>query len=356
MKHQYNLAVFPAWLTCVLALSLFIFGFIPSVRAGESVPAAVPDVRPDISRPYIVRKGDTLWDIARHFFRDPEKWLKIWERNSSISNPDLIYPGRKIWLDPYAKTGGGLTVIRPRPAVHIKPVERLEPAVDPRILVTALRRQDFIAPEAVQGTGRVLASPDERINYGLNDMVYLRFSQPVARGDRFDVFRTGDPVRKPGTGKVLGVLIQHLGQIEVISAGGEIARGRIVRSFEEISRGDYLKPARAIHARIVPEHPARAVRGQVLYIRDNAAEAGQNQIVGINLGLKDGMKAGSMLPVYKAGRIMYDDASKKAVLLPDEKIGEVMVLAPQQDASIALVINSTRAINLGDAVRSPAGY
>ncbi len=252
------------------------------------------------------------------------------------------------------RADAGDKTIRLQPAVRIKPVERLETAIDPGILLTALSRQDFISPEIIKGAGYILDSPDERINYGEGDTVYLKFTSPVKDGDVFDVFRTGNPIRDPKTGKVAGVLINHLGQIEITSQAYGIARGRIVRSFEEISRGDRLKPARHVNTRIIPDYPAQTVSGQVLYIRNNAAEAGQHQIIGINLGLKNGMKAGTVLSVHKAGRIVHDAVSKKVVTLPEEKIGELVVLVPQKDASIALVTKSTGPINLGDAVRNQA--
>jgi hypothetical protein len=310
------------------------------------------DIKTNLPQPYIVKKGDTLWDIANYFFKNPKKWLNIWEQNLYISNPDLIYPGNEIWFNIKKKKTGGLTTVRPQPAVRIKPVERLEAAIDPSLLITALKRQDFISPESVKGVGYVLDSPDERINYGANDNVYLKFKSPVEEGAIFDVFRTGKSVRDPKTGKVVGVLVNDLGQIEVTSQSGGVTRGRVILSFEEISRGDRLKPAHDINTRIIPDYPVNKVNGDILYIRNDAAEAGQHQVVGISLGLKDGMKAGTMLSVHKAGRIIKDSVSGKAVVLPQERIGELMVLVPQQAASIALVIKSSEAINLGDSVRN----
>jgi len=89
-----------------------------------------------------------------------------------------------------------------------------------------------------------------------------------------------------------------------------------------------------------------------MYIRDNAAEAGQSQIVGINLGEADGVKSGSVLNVLKTGRVVKDKVSGKSITLPEENIGQLIVLAPQSHASIALVSHSTHPINRGDAVRN----
>lgn len=353
MKLQHHLAIFLTGLLCALPMQI-----LPASAAADklALPNQVTavDIKTNLPQPYIVKKGDTLWDVASYFFKNPKKWLKIWEHNLYITNPDLIYPGNKIWFDVNKKKTGGITTVRPQPVVRIKQVERLEAPIDSSLLITALKRQDFISTEEAQGVGYILDSPDERINYGANDNVYLKFKSPVEEGAVFDVFRTGDPIHDPKTGEIAGVLVNHLGQIEVTSQSDGVAKGRVIGSFEELSRGDRLKPARDINTRIVPDYPAHAVNGYVLYIRNDAAEAGQNQIVGINLGLKDGMKAGTVLSVHKAGRIIDDRVSHKAVALPPEKIGELMVLVPQQDASIALVTKSRRAINLGDAIRNQA--
>jgi hypothetical protein len=324
--------------------------------AAVSMPAGVTqdDLKPNFPQPYVVKKGDTLWDIAAHFFKDPEKWMKIWERNLYITNPDLIYPGNKIWFNPEQKATGGLSTIRPRPEIIVKPAEHLEPKIDPSLLLTALARQDFIQPDAIKGVGYIVNSSDQRINYGANDHLYLKFNTPPNEGEVYDVFRTGDPVRDPRTGKLVGYLINDLGQVEVSSHDGDIYRGVVLTSFEEMSRGDRLKPAHVVNTRIVPSYPKTPLVGEVMYLRNDAAEAGQHQIIGINLGLREHLKAGTVLSIHKAGRLVTDPVTGKQIRLPEEKIGEVVVLVPQEDASIALVTESTNPINVGDTVRNQA--
>jgi len=315
------------------------------------------DVKPNLPQPYVVKKGDTLWDIATYFFRDPQKWLKIWEKNLYITNPDLIYPGNEIWFNVQtkkAKKQGGLSKSRPQPKIVSKPVERLETKLDTSLLLTALARQDFINPDAIDGAGHILDSEDERINYGANDRVYMKLDKAASEGDVFDVFRTGDPVVDPDDGDVVGYLVNHLGQIEVTSESDGIYRGRVLESFEEISRGDRLKPAKNIDTRIEVSFPKGALKGKVLYIRNNAAEAGQNQVIGIDLGSKDGLKAGMALSVHRAGREVEDQVSGDDENLPEEKIGEILVLVAQPDASLAILTTSTSSINRGDVVRNKA--
>jgi len=306
----------------------------------------------DFPQPYVVKKGDTLWDIAEEYFADPEKWLKIWEQNLYVSNPDLIYPGNEIWLkfkrEP-KKIEPKRNIVKLEPRIIYKPAEHIEKEVDTRILLKALARQDFIQPDAVEGVGHIIDSEDERINYGANDRVYLSLDVKAKPGDVFDIFRTGDPIRDNNSEnkEIAGFLVKHLGQVEVSSVESGVYRGTILQAFEEIGRSDRLKIAKVQDFNIQPTYPKGNLYGHVLYIRDDAGEAGQGQVLGINLGKKDGLTPGAVLGVYRVGRLVKDQTYEEETIqaLPDEKIGEIIILAPQDNASIALVTRSSAPIN-----------
>ena len=52
----------------------------------------------EIPSVYIVKKGDTLWDISEKFFLDSSSWPELWELNSFVEDPHWIYPGQPIIL------------------------------------------------------------------------------------------------------------------------------------------------------------------------------------------------------------------------------------------------------------------
>jgi nucleoid-associated protein YgaU len=52
----------------------------------------------DRVRGFVVRRGDTLWDLAEEFLGDAQRWEEIWWLTTDIENPDLIEPGQEVIL------------------------------------------------------------------------------------------------------------------------------------------------------------------------------------------------------------------------------------------------------------------
>lgn len=350
MKLQFYALMMSAWLLPSLAhADAFL---MPGEVQLEEMVKPFP-------QPYVVKKGDTLWDIAKEYFADPQKWLKIWEHNLQVTNPDLIYPGNEIWL----KIKKVPVVVEPQrkvvtltPRIIYKPAEHLEKEIDNTMLVNALMRQDFIRADRIEGVGHIIDSEDERLNYGAFDKVYIALDEPAHPGEVFDIFRNGDPIYNVAEqgDQPVGYLVNHLGRVEITSVESGVYRGTILDAFQEIGRTDRLKPAVVIDYNITPEYPDKPLFGRVLYIRSDAIEAGQGQVLGISLGIEQGLRVGSVLGLYRSGRLVVDQAYAEQTFqaLPEEKIGEVIVLAPQEKASIVMVTRSSSSINKGDIVQT----
>ena len=63
-----------------------------------SLGAEEIELNPGHPERYVVKKGDTLWDISALFLKQPWLWPKIWRMNPQIEDPHLIYPGDVLTL------------------------------------------------------------------------------------------------------------------------------------------------------------------------------------------------------------------------------------------------------------------
>ncbi len=73
-----------------LQKAILMAGNVEGVEAVET--AAVEEIKI-----YEIKKGDTLWKIAKESLGDGNRYPEIFEANKEvIKDPDLIYPGQKI--------------------------------------------------------------------------------------------------------------------------------------------------------------------------------------------------------------------------------------------------------------------
>jgi hypothetical protein len=104
----------------------------------------------------------------------------------------------------------------------------------------------------------------------------------------------------------------------------------------------------------VPHRPQLETRARIMSVYGGVAYAGQNDVVTVNRGRKQGLDTGSVLELYRHGELVKDRAvGKKPVRLPDEKYGSVFVFRTFDNVSYGLVMQVTAPVQVGDVARSP---
>ena len=95
--------------------------------------------------------------------------------------------------------------------------------------------------------------------------------------------------------------------------------------------------------------------GQVVQVYGDALIAGQNQVVAINRGTRDGVERGHVLAVLRDGERLLDRtyARPEAIKLPDERHGLMFVFRTFERVSYALLLQVQQPVRAGDRFTQP---
>ncbi|MBK1702664.1 LysM peptidoglycan-binding domain-containing protein [Thiococcus pfennigii] len=285
-----------------LALSLFAAG------AAAEVP-----LKPDHPTRYVVRHGDTLWDIAGRFLHEPWRWGEIWQANPDIGDPDLIYPGDVLvltWVDGeprIGRAGGGMRTVKLTPRVRVEALDRAIPVVPANVIAPFLSQAYVLDKVEMDAAPYVVGFPEEHIVAGLADSIYVR---TIATGevDSFDIIRPGPAYVDPDTEEVLGYEAAYVANAE-LERPGDPARLRIERSEVEVAVGDRLIPANESEPlrRLEPRAAPSGLRGRIIGVLNGVTQIGQYNVVVLNRGSADGVASGHVFAVYQGGEERPDD-------------------------------------------------
>ncbi len=330
-----------------------------TAAAASTSPA--PELNSNIPLRYVVKKGDTLWDIADYFLKEPWKWPELWYGNPNIKNPHLIYPGDVLYL----------TYVDGKPRLSREPppgVEKLSPRVREQPLKEAIPTipgdaiRAFLMGPRVVGAEELEAAPyivefgDEHLMGGRDIPAYAKGIKDTD-GTSHVLVRKGDPYRDPETKELLGYEAIYIGTSSVKTPGNP-ARINTDTSVREVMIGDRLLPfdERSLpDPAYYPHAPHPGIAGYIIAVTGAVSNISQYQIVTLNKGVRDGLEVGHVFSIYQTGRRVPDPygSASATVTLPDEKAGLLMVFKTYERVSYALVMKSTRAIHLLDKFRSP---
>ena len=322
-------------------------------------------VQTDAPDRYIVKKGDTLWGIAGKFLKEPWRWPEIWRLNKEqVQNPHRIWPGDVIVLD---RTTKPPKLAKAVDTVKLKPQVREESlpqqaisAIPAKFIEPFLSKPLVIEEGGLDKAPRIVGSQRGTVYIGSGAVAYVSGLGESKKAD-WEVFKPGDALVDPDTGKTLGYEAVYLGSAR-LERPGEPATIRIINAIQEISQGDRLLPSGpVILNQYAPHAPGSAISGRVIAVLGGLSngEGGRNSIVSINRGTLQGLEMGHVLALLRTGASIPDPQSELSrdsaprIRLPDERYGLAFVFRVFKQVSYALVMESSRPVAPGDTIRNP---
>ena len=307
---------------------------------------------------YVVKKGDTLWDISGMFLNDPWLWPEIWHINPQVENPHLIYPGDTLNLV-YINGRPQLVLSRGRdvklsPEVRSTPIQQAIPAIPLEAINPFLNRGRVVGAGELESAPYLLAGKEGHIVSGAGDEIYGRGNfQPDETA--FGIFRRGNTFIDPDSGEVLGIQARDIGTAKLLDLEGEVATLALNRTTEETRRGDSLlvQEERRINASFYPSAPQNDIKGYLLAVEGGVSQIGFMNVVVISKGAREGLEEGNLLAIYKTGETVRDPVTNDLVKVPDFRAGLLMVFRVFDKVSYGLVLRAERPLAVNDRIRNP---
>lgn len=377
-------------LLAVLAVSLLtLAGFASAV-----------DLRPDHPDTYVVKKGDTLWDISARFLRQPWLWPEIWQANPQIENPHLIYPGDEISL---AYLNGQMKLVKLSPEVRREQLDPIPP-LPLHDIQQFLRDYRVLDEGEFENLPYVIGLEEDRTRAAAGQLAYVRGLENARPGDNFIIVRPtvrytdfkmpdgshkrfdddpwtlahgADDDRDIGTWEdavhdakdrreTMGYEVMRVSSA-YLTQTGDPASLVLGSNGREVRKGDLILPAEAqtFDLTFYPHAPGGVPpSAYVLAVSEGVLYSGPHQVIALNIGSADGVANGQVYATYRPGALVEDAVEhpariaskrkKNKVQLPDEFNGNAMVFRTFDRVSYALIMDGIKPTRVGDVLKMPA--
>jgi nucleoid-associated protein YgaU len=347
--------------------------------AQQVAQAGVPlsELAPNAPDAYTVQPRDTLWDISKLYLKSPWRWPELWGMNlEQIRNPHLIFPGQVLVLEKAGDRArlrvAQATGSAPESTVKLSPRVRSDllangaiGALPMHLIGPFLNEAVIYSDDELTAAPRVVGAQEQHVSIAPGQLAYVVGDLQPATGYR--IFRAPRPLIDPDSGELLGYESRFVGTAEFVRPGTTVpgpddrtlivpATVQVGNVRVEVNAGDRLAPLpkRDFDA-YAPHPPQRPIAGRVLSIYGEGLSAGQNQIVTLNKGARDGLERGHVLALWRAGARIADPGGAPGVQLqlPNERNGLLFVFSVFERASYALIMNVNVPTFPGDGFTQP---
>jgi hypothetical protein len=334
---------------------------------------------------HVVRRGDTLWEICNSELKNPWLWPRVWSYNPQLQNPHWIYPGDQLRLVAPGSAAQASRSLADQAGGGAGRFVNRRQLVPPDTVF--LRDVGYIDDPDKEVWGQVVGARKEQQLLTEYNVVYmiLRPGAELKLGQLMTVFvEAREPKSVDGARMPPGSLVAFKGtvQIDQWNPQTRIARGTLIESLDIIERGAKIGPVGRRFYVVPPEVSDVDVEGRVLTSLYPHVLLGKEQVVFIDRGANDGLRAGNRLFVVRRGdawrqtlvttthmasdQIRLDVPEHIAVEatpiegdeedFPEEIIGEVRIVRAHPYASLAVVSQSAQEIEPGDRIVAKKGF
>tara|TARA_R110000737_G_scaffold58506_4_gene84703 strand:- start:843 stop:1934 length:1092 start_codon:yes stop_codon:yes gene_type:complete len=359
-----------------------IFSLIIGVVLSVSILADELTLKLDAPKSYIVKKGDTLWDISGIFLNQPWLWPKLWRINPEINNPHLIYPGDELRLVFDAQ--GQPMLVKGKPELKWSPKVRKQlkdqnpVSTLPLHVIAPYIRYDTVKSLAeLEGLPYILGSDEGHKSSIDGFKVYINSDLVV--GQSYGIYHKGDAIVDPQSHEILGYNIKLVGTGKALQSGNMSKKQPstiyVDGATREIRSGAFVVPVNddQQYPSIFAMRPSTLdseglIIGSVTKLREFA----KLDVVMLNKGNDQAVQAGDVLSVSRKSPavIETDDGPKYATDdsswnkfannsnnsdydMPTEVVGQVMVFKVYDKVSMALILHSEKPLRVLDGVTAP---
>ncbi|MEE9447920.1 MAG: LysM peptidoglycan-binding domain-containing protein, partial [Arenicellales bacterium] len=271
-------------LAAVLALTL--------LNVSVSISASNSD---DTIR-YTIKKGDTLWDISAKFLIKPWLWPELWEQNTYIENPHLIFPDDVLLISPTSirlirNNKMGTETLSPQ--IRTLSIHDAITTIEPSVIMPFLNQSVIVEAGSMDNSGYVLQGIHDEIILGKHSKFYAAGLQNDT-ASHYKLFRAGRLIIDPITDEQYGMEGVHLGDATLIASNGEVATLEITHANQEIRPSDRLiaREKATVLPHYFPRKPDNNINAQIILIPKGVNEAGRRDIVIISSGTDHQLEEG----------------------------------------------------------------
>ncbi len=267
--------------------------------------------------------GDTLWDIAGTFLKDPWYWPEIWYVNPDIENPHLIYPGDVlglVYIDGQPRiTNVRASTYRMSPQARVTPLTESITSIPFEDIQAFLSSGVILEKDQADALPYLIATRGDHLIASAGNEIYVRGIRDTLSGSRYQVVHVGDPLYDPDDNRLIGYQGISVGEGRLIR-GGDPATVTLTDTAQEAKPGDRLLPEEVdIPLNFFPRSPSSQVEGRIISVVGGVTQIGQYQVVVMNRGSNNGLSVGDVLTVWQSNRAAAETIVNDLARLPDRQ-------------------------------------